>query len=64
MVLMDAGAETTASFVHNIVLAFLSYPECLKHAQKEIDLVIGSSRLPTMEDYDKLPYLKAFVEEV
>jgi hypothetical protein len=64
MVLMDTGAETSASFVHNIVLAFLSYPEFLKKAQEEIDSVIGSSRLPVLEDYENLPYLKAFMEEV
>jgi hypothetical protein len=61
---MDAGAETSASFMQNLVLCFLTYPKCLKKAQEEIDTVIGPSRMPTLDDYDNLPYLRALVDEV
>jgi len=64
MVLMDAGVETSTSFIQNIVLAFLTYPECQKKAQEEMDRVVGGARMPTLEDYEELPYLRAFVEEV
>jgi cytochrome P450 len=61
---MDAGAETTASFLQTFVLALLSYPKCQKHIQTEIDTVIGSARMPNFADYEQLPYLQAFINEV
>ena len=64
MVLMDGGVETTASFVQNLVLALITYPECQKKVQEEMDSVVGAERMPTLADYDDLPYLRAFVEEV
>lgn len=62
--LMDAGAETSASFLQAFVLALLSYPECQKSIQTEIDTVIGSDRMPNFADYEQLPYLQAFINEV
>jgi len=64
MVFMDAGMETTASFIQNIILALVAYPECQRKAQEEIDRVIGATRMPTLADYEDLPYLRAFVDEV
>ncbi|KAG6887960.1 hypothetical protein C0995_011353 [Termitomyces sp. Mi166 len=34
------------------------YPECQVRAQKEMDAVIGTDRLPEFEDREKLPYLE------
>jgi hypothetical protein len=39
------------------------YPECQKKAQAEIDSVIGSSRLPTFEDRERLPYVECICRE-
>lgn len=39
------------------------FPEVQKKAQAEIDAVIGSGRLPTMEDRDQLPYCNAIASE-
>jgi hypothetical protein len=39
-------------------MAMLLYPEALKKAQKEIDAVVGTDRLPTMSDRKNLPYSK------
>ena len=61
---MDAGAETSASFLQAFVIALLSYPECQKQIQTEIDTVIGSSRMPNLADLDQLPYLQVFIKEV
>ena len=61
---MDAGAETSASFLQGFVLALLSYPEFQQRIQTEIDTVVGSSRMPNLVDYEKLPYLQAFINEV
>lgn len=34
-----------------------------RKAREEIDRVVGSSRLPTMEDYDNLPYIRCCIKE-
>lgn len=41
-----------------------THPEVQKKAQAEIDAVIGSSRSPTIEDIDDLPYVQAIIQEV
>lgn len=45
------------------MILMVVYPECLKRAQKEMDGVVGSMRLPTAEDRDQLPYLEALIQE-
>ena len=42
----------------------LVHPEYQKRAQAELDKVIGSSRLPTVEDIADLPYIEAILKEV
>ena len=44
-------------------LAMLKYPEVQCRAQEEIDRVIGTGRLPTLEDRANLPYVNATVSE-
>jgi cytochrome P450 len=39
-------------------------PSIQKKAQEELDSVIGSSRLPTIQDRANLPFLRAIVAEV
>lgn len=39
------------------------HPEVQRKAREEIDRVIGSSRLPTYDDRDQLPYIQAVVTE-
>ena len=41
-----------------------THPEVQKKAQAEIDLIIGSDRLPEFEDRPSLPYLEAIYREV
>ena len=36
----------------------------MRKAQIQIDEVVGRTRLPTGEDRDKLPYIRAIVREV
>ena len=45
------------------ILAMAVYPDVQKKAQAELDLCIGSKRLPTFEDYPSLPYIKAILLE-
>ena len=41
----------------------LQHPEILEKAQKELDAVVGNSRLPTFSDRPNLPYVNAIVNE-
>ena len=61
---MDAGAETSASYLQNFVICLLQSPESQHKAQKEIDSVVGGDRLPVLADFERLPYIKALVREV
>ncbi|KAJ8515139.1 hypothetical protein ONZ45_g7403 [Pleurotus djamor] len=63
-VLMDGGIETSAAFLQSFVLALTCHPKHQKRVQEEVDAVIGSDRLPSLDDYERLPYLRAFVKEV
>jgi cytochrome P450 len=40
------------------------FPDVQQKAQAEIDEVIGSHRLPSLKDREKLPYIVALVKEV
>jgi cytochrome P450 len=46
------------------ILAMRLYPNVMKKAQAEIDAVVGRERLPSFEDRDQLPYVRAVVKEV
>ena len=41
----------------------IQHPEILQKAQKEIDAVVGTARLPTFSDRPNLPYVEAVVNE-
>ena len=41
----------------------LQYPEVQKRAQEEIDAVIGTNRLPGLDDRPNLPYIDAILLE-
>ncbi|XP_023163518.2 probable cytochrome P450 304a1 [Drosophila hydei] len=46
-----------------IVQYLMLYPEVAKRIQREIDEVVGSGRLPTLEDRQKMPYTEATIRE-
>ena len=62
--LIEAGTETTTSFLRALILAMIEFPETQRKAQEEIDRVIGCDRAPTIEDFDHLPYIQALIKEV
>ena len=39
------------------------YPEVQRRAQEDIDR-LASSRLPTLDDFNSLPYIRAIIKEV
>ncbi|THU92611.1 cytochrome P450, partial [Dendrothele bispora CBS 962.96] len=59
-----AGTDTTLSLIMSSILVLSRHPEVLEKAHEELDRVIGTSRLPQLQDRDKLPYLQAFIKEV
>jgi len=46
------------------MLAMLLRPEVQERAQKEIEAVVGSERLPDFDDRNKLPFVSAIAKEV
>ncbi|KAH7910744.1 cytochrome P450 [Hygrophoropsis aurantiaca] len=58
------GSDTTVSSVYGFFLAMTLYPEVQAKAQAELDSVVGTDRLPTLEDLPALPYTAALCKEV
>jgi cytochrome P450 len=59
-----AGSDTASITLEYCVLAAVLHPAIVKKAQAELDTIVGSNRLPTFGDKDRLPYIAAFVKEV
>ncbi|KAF9227082.1 cytochrome P450 [Gyrodon lividus] len=58
------GSDTIVSAIYAFFLAMTIHPDVFKKAQREVDAVVGSERLPTFEDRDSLPYINAICKEV
>jgi cytochrome P450 len=54
----------TSSQLGWFVLAMVIYPDVQCRAQRELDMVVGQDRLPTFQDFDGLPYIRAIVKEI
>ncbi|KAJ7046133.1 cytochrome P450 [Mycena alexandri] len=61
--MFGAGEVTTWSAVAIFVLAMILHPEYQEKAQKEIDAVIGTQRLPDYGDRETLPVVEAILQE-
>ena len=61
--LLEAGSDTTSNTLYGFVQAMVLFPEVQKKAQEELDRVVGSDRLPTMEDEPKLQYVRDCIKE-
>ncbi|KAF7789958.1 hypothetical protein EIP86_000906 [Pleurotus ostreatoroseus] len=57
------GADTSVSSLGTLVYALVLHPEVQRKAQAELDRVIGTDRLPMLEDRDQLPYITAIFRE-
>lgn len=64
MVFLTVDMHQTVSALHSLFLAMTLFPEVQKHAQAEIDRVVGSERMPEFADQDNLPYITAVMKEV
>ncbi|KAN0118658.1 Cytochrome P450 [Russula decolorans] len=58
------GADTTVAALLSFFLAMVLHPDAQSRAQREIDNVVGTGRLPNFGDEMSLPYVSALVEEV
>lgn len=63
MPLIDFLKQSVAS-IHAFVLAMLLHPDIQKRVQAEIDLVVGTDRLPLLTDRDDLPFTNAVMKEL
>ncbi|KAF8593409.1 cytochrome P450 [Ceratobasidium sp. AG-I] len=62
--LLSGGTDTTANTLLNFFVAMMLFPEVKAKAQREIDEVIGSDRLPNLDDQERLPYVNRVVQEL
>ncbi|KAJ6616719.1 cytochrome P450 [Mycena sp. CBHHK59/15] len=62
--LFAAAAEATSSQMEWFIISMILYPNVQRTAQAQIDEVVGRDRMPTLDDYDQLPFIKAVVKEV
>ncbi|KAJ5372353.1 hypothetical protein N7517_004359 [Penicillium concentricum] len=61
--LLEAGSDTTSSTLYAFVQAMLLFPDVQRKAQEEIERVVGSSRLPVMDDLAELQYVRGCMKE-
>ena len=61
--MLEAGTDTTANELRAAVAAFSTHPEVVKRAQQELQDVLGNDP-PSLEDIDKLEYVRCIVKEV
>lgn len=61
--LFGAGSDTTASTLCSAILMLVTNPQAQAVAHAELDHVVGTTRLPTFDDEQNLPYLKALCHE-
>ncbi|KAH9885225.1 cytochrome P450 [Cubamyces lactineus] len=57
------GSDTLYSTLMTLFFAMASYPEVQERAQRELDTVVGPSRLPDFDDAPSLPYITAIMRE-
>ena len=61
--LFVAGSETSATTIRWAIVYILNFPEIQARLQSDIDNVIPTGSLPSLDDKAKLPYVEAFILE-
>ncbi|KIJ48711.1 hypothetical protein M422DRAFT_162333, partial [Sphaerobolus stellatus SS14] len=63
-ILYLAGTDTVAGALKILLLAMALNPDVQRKAQRELDAVLGGSRLPEFDDRSQLPYIAALCKEI
>ncbi|KAH7512429.1 cytochrome P450 93A3 [Ziziphus jujuba] len=63
MNMFGAGTDTSAVTIEWALSELINHPNVVEKARKEIDSVVGQSRIVEESDIDNLPYLQAIVKE-
>lgn len=62
--LFTAAFDSTASTLCSCLLALITHPQVAKTAQAELDSLLPATlRSPTFADQEKLPYIRALIQE-
>ena len=61
--LIGGGVDTTSGTIISFILAMCVFPEKMREAQEELDLVVTQDRVPNWSDEAHLPYVKALINE-
>ncbi len=61
--IVEAGSSTTSDELFGFLMAMVTHVDVQRRAQQELDSVIGTGRLPTIDDMTSLPYVRGCVRE-
>lgn len=61
--LCGTAVDTAVITLTSFTLAMILFPRVQHKAQEEIDRVVGTGRLPSFADRERLPYISALVQE-
>ncbi|KAJ3568927.1 hypothetical protein NPX13_g6255 [Xylaria arbuscula] len=61
--IVEAASSTTSGELLGFLMAMVTHPDVQQCAQREIDAVVGTDRLPRLEDMASLPYMRGCVKE-
>merc|ERR1719273_2783293 len=59
-----AGSETTSTTLTWAMLYMARYPDVQERVQKDLDSIVDTEALPSLQDRAKLPYVEAVIMEV
>lgn len=61
--IVEAASSTTSDELMGFLMAMVTHPDVQRRAQEELDSVVGTNRLPKLEDMESLPYIRGCVKE-
>ncbi|CZR65934.1 related to O-methylsterigmatocystin oxidoreductase [Phialocephala subalpina] len=59
----EGGADTSRNTLIGFIKAMAIFQDAQKQAQEEIDRVVGPDRMPNMDDFDQLPFVRCTMKE-